>query len=177
MFKKTIKFQNFNGDEVERDFYFHLSKAELLEMAATDELSKRLQKIIEDKNGKEVIEEFRQIIAMSCGVRSEDGERFIKSPEAQSMLLDSPAYDVLLMELCTEANAAVDFVNLLIPQKMRDEMKKQVEKAGTSGDAPPREDTRPAWLREQRAPTPEELQSASREELQLAFKMKFENNS
>ena len=32
MVKKTIKYSDYNGNEIEEDFYFNLSKVELLEM-------------------------------------------------------------------------------------------------------------------------------------------------
>lgn len=168
MFKKTIKFTDFNGEEQTKDFYFHMSKAELLSMTAQgDEMTARLKRIIATQDGGEILKEFRALVQMACGIRSEDGQRFIKTPEAQSELLDSPAYDELLFELCTEANASVDFVTKLIPQKMQDEMKAQLQKQQNVVELP--EDKIPAWIREDRNPTQTELQAMTPEELQLAF--------
>jgi hypothetical protein len=179
MFKKTIRFTDFNGDEVEEDFYFHLSKAELLQMAADGNAMKnRLARIIARGDGKAILGEFRDLIQMSVGVRSEDGKRFIKDRDAKSRLLDSPAFDELLMELATDADASVVFVQELIPEKMQKEMTKHLE-AQKVGEAPSpfgedplkveENDERPAWLRENRNPTPQELQNMSKQELQLAF--------
>lgn len=175
MFKKTIEYEDFNGETVTKDFYFHMSKAELLEMAADgNAMMERLNRIIADKNGKAILREFRVIIMSSCGLRSEDGQRFIKTPEAQSELLDSPAYDELLLELCTKAEAASEFVKQLIPEKMQKEMKAQLEKQGTAEVVDPfkqpvADDPRPAWMKEERNPTQRELQGMTAEELRLAF--------
>ena len=179
MFKKTITFENFNGEQVTQDFYFHMSKAELLEMAADGNvMMERIKRIIAANDGKAILREFRVLIMTSCGLRTEDGSRFIKTPEAQSTLMDSPAFDELLMELCTNADAGADFVRQLIPEKMQKEMKAQLEKQQTGNSKAPdpfaeKKDERPAWEREHRHPTDAELQAMDKTELARAFKARL----
>ena len=172
MFKKTITFTDFNDNTQTQDFYFHMSKEQLLGMAAdSNEMMARIQRIIDAKNGAAILQELRELIKMSCGVRSEDGSRFIKTPEAQSTLLDSPAYDELLMELATDENACVNFVNQLLPEKLQKEMQEQLgkQKGSTQDPFAEQEDNRPAWMKEHRNPTPEELRNMGPDELRLAF--------
>lgn len=176
MFKKTIEFEDFNGETVTKDFYFHLSKAELLEMAADGNvMTTRIQRIIASQDGKAILKEFREIIWASVGVRSEDGSRFIKDNAAKAQLFESPAYDVLLMELCTDAKASSEFVTELIPEKMQKEMRAQLEKQNTTTETvdpfkqPAVDDPRPQWMKEERNPTQRELQNMNAEELRLAF--------
>lgn len=176
MFKKTITYTDFNGKERVEDFYFHLSKAELLAMASGgNEMVQRLQRIIDSQNGRAILEEFRELIREAAGTRSEDGSRFLKTPEAKSMLMDSPAFDELLMELSTNAEASAAFVRELIPEKMQLELKAQMEK-GLAQSQPPLdpfkqpEDNRPAWMKENRIPTDEELRHMSHDEMLQAFR-------
>lgn len=178
MFSKTVEFEDFNGVKTSKVFYFHLSKAELMSMMGDgDAMMQRIQRIIAAKDIKAILEEFRALIQLAAGIRSEDGQRFIKTPEAQSELFDSPAYDELLMELCTKADASADFVRQLIPEKLQKEMQAQMEKgSGPSkgvpnpfGEPTEHEDQRPAWMKENRSPTQQELMTMSREEMQLAF--------
>lgn len=177
MFKKTITFENFNGEKVSKDFYFHMSKAELLAMAADgNAMVARINRIIESSDGAAIIKEFRQIIEAAVGMRSEDGERFIKDPIAVSNLIDSPAYDELLMELCTNAEASAEFVRQLVPEKMQKEMQEALKnqtvvredgsKPDPFGD---KEDTRPPYQREHRQPTNAEIIEMSKEEIAEAF--------
>jgi len=171
MFKKTIAFKDFNDVQQTQDFYFHLSKAELLGMAADGKaMMERIQRLIDSNDGRAIIAEFREIIKDAAGVRSEDGSRFIKTEEAKSVLMDSPAFDELLMELATNADAAAEFVRQLIPQSMQDEMLKKLKKDGAPDPFAEKEDNRPAWMKEHRNPTDEEVKNMSREELQLAFR-------
>ena len=48
MVKKTIKYSDYNGNEREEDFYFNLSKVELLEMEMSTEggLENKIKKIV-----------------------------------------------------------------------------------------------------------------------------------
>jgi hypothetical protein len=166
LFKKTIEYTDFNDNKTSKDFYFHMSKAELLAMAADNgDMMNRIQRIIDAKDGRAILKEFRDLIEMSVGVRSKDGE-------AKSQLLDSPAYDELLMELATNANASAEFVRQLIPEEMQEQMRNQL--AAQKQDETPnpfakQEDNRPAWMKEHRNPTHSELKMMDLEEMRLAF--------
>lgn len=171
MFKKTIKFEDFNGQEQTRDFYFHLSKAELMALASDGEnsMQSRVKRITESQDGIAVLNEFRALIQMSVGMRSEDGSRFIKSDAAKSELLDSPAFDALLMELITVENGGSDFVQQLVPEKMMKEILDQAKAAGVPKTGAEEEDKRPAYQKENRAATRAELEAMSKEELVYAM--------
>lgn len=123
MLKKTITYEDFNGETVSEDFFFHLSKAELveLEMSQKGGLSESLQRIIATEDNKEIIAEFKNIILSAYGKKSEDGRRFVKNQELRDEFVSSEAYSVLFMELVTDTDAAVEFVNGVIPSGMAEE--------------------------------------------------------
>lgn len=123
MLKKTISYNDFNGNTVSEDFFFHLSKAELVELEMSHEggLSESLQRIIDAEDNKNIIAEFKNIILTSYGKRSPDGRRFIKSQELRDEFLSTEAYSTLFMELVTDTDAAVEFINGIIPQGMSEE--------------------------------------------------------
>ena len=83
MLKKTIEYEDFNGDTVVEDYYFHLTKADLveMEMAQKGGMHEYLQRIVASEDGRAIIAEFKNLILMSYGKRSEDGKRFIKTQE------------------------------------------------------------------------------------------------
>lgn len=179
MFKKTIEFHDFDGNPQSKDFYFHISKADYIAMAADgDEMRTRLDRIMAAANGAAILQEFRELIKIACGVRTDDGLRFLKDPEAQSMLLDSPAFDELLMELATDAGAAAEFVKQLLPEKMQKEMIDRLKASGQQVPDPFAEpkDGRPAWQKEHRFPTDQELHEMSKEEMAQAMRWRLENN-
>lgn len=123
MLKKTITYEDFNGETVSEDFFFHLSKAELieLEMSHKGGLSAALQRIVESEDGKGIIAEFKNIILSSYGKKSEDGKRFIKNQQLREEFESSEAYSELFMELVTNTDSAIEFVNGVVPTDMAQE--------------------------------------------------------
>jgi hypothetical protein len=124
--KKTIKYEDFNGDEVSEDFFFHLSKAELVELELSHKggLSEALQRIVASEDGKAIIAEFKNIILSSYGQRSEDGKRFVKNQQLRDEFESTEAYSALFMELVTNTDSAIEFINGVIPSGMAEEAAK-----------------------------------------------------
>jgi hypothetical protein len=136
LLKKTITYEDFNGEEQTEDFYFHLSKADLveLEMSKKGGLEEWLKRVIASKDGKAIMEEFKNLIMMSVGQRSEDGKQFRKDVQLRHNFRDSPAYDVLFMELITDADKAAEFVNGIIPRNLEAQLAKVPKPARTLND-------------------------------------------
>jgi hypothetical protein len=124
--KKTITYEDFNGETVSEDFFFHLSKAELveLEMSHTGGLSASLERIIAAQDNKALIIEFKNLILSSYGKRSDDGRRFIKNQELRDEFESTEAYSSLFMELVTDTDAAIEFVQGVIPADLEGDAKK-----------------------------------------------------
>ncbi len=117
MLKKTITYEDFDGNKRTEDFYFNLSKAEVLEMemGVTGGMTQMLNKIVAAQDGKRIIETFKEIILKAYGEKSPDGKRFIKSEEIATAFSQTEAYSQLFMELATDADAAAKFVNGIVP--------------------------------------------------------------
>lgn len=128
MIKKTINYVDFNGEEVSEDFFFHLSKAEIveLEMSHKGGLEQAIKRIVDAEDGKAIIAEFKNIILSSYGQRSADGRRFIKNQTLREEFESTEAYSTLFMELVTDAEKAAEFVRGIIPQDLAEEAAKVV---------------------------------------------------
>lgn len=120
MLKKTITYTDYDGTERTEDFYFNLTKAEVMEMemGTTGGMKKMLEKIVAEKDSKRIVETFKDIIVRSYGVKSPDGKRFIKTDEVVEAFTQTEAYSELFMELATNAQAAAAFINGIVPQGM-----------------------------------------------------------
>lgn len=120
MLKKTITYIDLNGIERKEDFYFNLSKPEVIKMQSSVKggYDVRLKGIAADLNGAGIMEFFEDLISKSYGEKSEDGRRFMKSEEISRAFMETPAYEALFEELVTDANAAGDFVNAVMPQDL-----------------------------------------------------------
>lgn len=131
MLKKTLTYEDFNGNQRTEDYYFNLTKAELMEMelSADGGLEATINKIIAAQNGKEIMELFKEIVLKAYGEKSLDGKTFDKSPEVKNRFLNSQAYSDIFMELATNADEATKFFNGIIPKDIVNEVKKQNIKA------------------------------------------------
>lgn len=129
MLKKTITYVDYNDVERTEDFYFNLSQAEITEMelGTTGGLSEKLKKIVETKDQPQIIRMFKEIVLSSYGVKSDDGRRFIKSPELSAEFSQTEAYSELYMELATDAQKAAEFINGIVPKQARIDAEKQKE--------------------------------------------------
>lgn len=127
MYMKTITYEDYNGNNRTEDFYFNLSQAEVIEWLTTSgdyTLDKVMQKLARQRNGKEIIRIFKDLIYRSYGERSLDGRRFDKSPEVKAAFMETEAYSVLFSELVTDAKKAADFITKVIPNTMSEEVSK-----------------------------------------------------
>lgn len=120
MLKKTIKYTDFNGTEREEDFYFNLTKAEVMEMemSTTGGMAEMIQRIVSAQDAPAIIKIFKDLVLKAYGQKSPDGKRFIKNDELRDEFVSTEAYSQLFMELATDADAAAKFVNGIMPQDL-----------------------------------------------------------
>jgi hypothetical protein len=119
--KKSITYDDFNGESVTEDFYFNFTRTELmnLEMSIPGGMAKLLEEIIKTQDPKDLIGQFQNIILLSYGQKSEDGKKFLKSQQLRDDFEQTAAYDTLFTELSTDDNAASIFINGIIPKNMK----------------------------------------------------------
>lgn len=117
MLKKTITYTDYNGVERKEDFYFNLTKAELMEMEMSTEggLAERIQKVVDTKDVPSIIKIFKDLVLKAYGEKSADGKRFIKSKELSEAFAQTEAYSILFMELASDADEASKFINGIVP--------------------------------------------------------------
>lgn len=120
MLKKTVTYHDYNDVERTEDFYFNLSKAELLEMelGTSGGLAEMIRKIVAAQDAPAIIKVFKELVLKAYGEKSADGKRFIKSEELSEAFSQTEAYSQIFMELATDDNKAAEFVNGIVPAGM-----------------------------------------------------------
>ena len=131
MLKKRITYTDYNGEERTEDFYFNLSKAEIIEMemGVTGGLTELIKKVMATKDVPSVMKIFKDLILKAYGEKSADGKRFLKSEELSREFSQTEAYSILFMELATNADEAAKFVNGIIPADLAKQMPANAEDA------------------------------------------------
>lgn len=126
MYVETVTYTDYNGLERTEDFLFNLTEAELVEMNFEEHgrLEEKFDKIIKAKNVRVIMEVFKDLLLKAYGEKSEDGRRFVKSPEISKAFSETPAYSILYMKYAVDDAAAAAFVKGVLPKVADVELKK-----------------------------------------------------
>lgn len=118
MIKKTINYKNdFTGNNEKGDFYFNLSKAEIVKLAAENQgLEEKIKNITETENVSELLKIFEDVVGLSYGVRKDN--KFIKDSEETKAFLASDAYSELFLSLMKDSTAAAEFIKGILPKDL-----------------------------------------------------------
>lgn len=128
MLKKTVTYRDFDNNERTEDLYFNMNRMELTEFAAdlpedvfgtANDIVKNQEqvaaRIAEGLGTKGTIEFIKRLVLDSYGVKSDDGRRFIKTPELREEFSQTMVYDTFMSQLMSDDVAAANFVNAIIP--------------------------------------------------------------
>ena len=127
MIKKTITYEDFNGDTRTEDYRFHLSKTELtmLESSVNGGFDNMIKQMVATKDAPKIMKIFEKIVLTSYGTLSPDGKRFEKSEELAREFMQTPAYDVLFIELLENADEMSKFVIGILPKDVQEQIAKE----------------------------------------------------
>jgi hypothetical protein len=129
--KKKITYENpFTEQKVTEEFWFHISKADMVRLEVEEHkeryvakdgveytgMQAKLHRIVEAEDGKAMMPIFEDIIRRSYGRR--DGDRFMRTEEIWQDFKGSGAFDELLFELCTDAEGSASFINNIFPKNL-----------------------------------------------------------
>lgn len=126
MYKKIIKYTDYNGTERKEPFYFNLEESDIMRynfsVDGPNGYQSYLNRLLATQKTTEAYEIFEKFICDSYGVKSDDGKRFIKNQEVLDEFKQSRAYSELLMELISVPGAATEFFNGIMPPALLAQM-------------------------------------------------------
>lgn len=133
MIKKTITYEDFEGNKKTKDFYFHMNQVEFAKLNGEipGGLEKRIQEIINDQDQDAMLRMIDLLVSRSYGERDEDGFTKIgrNGRPLYERFVNTSAYDKLIIELITQENNITAFLRGIMPNeiqtKLDEEMKKQ----------------------------------------------------
>ena len=120
MIKETITYTDYNDVERTEDFYFNVTKTELLRMEADKNgaFSTVLEKFVKAKDVSDVLDAVEKFLWKAYGEKTPDGKQFIKSEELSRAFFQSPAYEVLFEKLNSNADFAYNFIMGIVPAEL-----------------------------------------------------------
>lgn len=114
---RAITYEDFNGEMQTENFAFHLSKTDIVTLqVAEGGFQEFIEKLVASQDNEGLLREFKKILLMSYGVKSENGKRFIKNDELREEFEQSAAFDALFMELIQDEGALAKFFADVVPR-------------------------------------------------------------
>lgn len=143
MLKKTITYENpFTNELVSEDHYFHISKADLIEMEMEEHkvtyekdgkkltgMAAYLERITDSEDAPEAHKWIKAVLKRAYVKR--DGDRSIKNAEVWAEFESTEAYSELIFELIANPEGMAAFFNAVFPknlEKIAEELQEQAAK-------------------------------------------------
>ena len=131
MIKQTITYTDYNGNDRTEEYWFNLSKAELLRLETTTKggFQKMLENAVASEDNYRIIEVFEDLIKHAVGMKTLDGKYFKKSKEFVEDFMQSEAYSTLLFDLLQDAEKANAFIRGIMPSDLMAQAEASLPKA------------------------------------------------
>jgi hypothetical protein len=117
MYKMSVTYTDYNGNERKEDHYFNLNKAELIRMetSVNGGYTEMINRIIQAQDTASLINLFEELIQKSYGIKTPDGKGFVKNQKILDEFMATEAYSEVYMKLVTDSDEAAKFVNGIVP--------------------------------------------------------------
>jgi hypothetical protein len=128
MIKRTISFIDIDGNPVEEDWYFSLDEADAAEtdIAHRKDLAEYLASIQKNKDTKELLDVWRQLLFAAVGKR--EGKLLIKGPEIVREFRFGGAYKQFFSQIIEMDDAGFEFFNSIMPEKIQKQVQEEQNK-------------------------------------------------
>lgn len=118
MIKQHVSYEDYDGNKVEKDLWFHLNKSDLAKMSLgfDNGLIDGLTELQQKGDKKAVAEFIDNLLVNAYGVRKPGSDVFLKTPEIKEDFQYSLAHDeILMMLLGGEDDEIIDFIVGIMP--------------------------------------------------------------
>lgn len=118
MIKQHVSYEDYDGNKVEKDLWFHLNKSDLAKMSLgfDNGLIDGLTELQQKGDKKAVAEFIDNLLVNAYGVRKPDSDVFLKTPEIKEDFQYSLAHDeILMMLLGGEDDEIINFIVGIMP--------------------------------------------------------------
>lgn len=120
MLKKTVTYEDYNGNTVSEDLFFNINPVEMARMndMYPGGAIAYFENIQSSQDAIKMMEVISDIVLYAYGVKSEDGKRFIKNKQIKEEFEQSEAFVAIISDLLTSETAGVEFMTAVLPKKL-----------------------------------------------------------
>lgn len=138
MIKQHVSYEDYDGNKVEKDLWFHLNKSDLAKMSLgfDNGLIDGLTELQQKGDKKAVAEFIDNLLVNAYGVRKPGSDVFLKTPEIKEDFQYSLAHDeILMMLLGGEDDEIISFIVGIMPGMSTEDRANVIEKVKNAREA------------------------------------------
>lgn len=138
MIKQHVSYEDYDGNKVEKDLWFHLNKSDLAKMSLgfDNGLIEGLTELQQKGDKKAVAEFIDNLLVNAYGVRKPGSDVFLKTPEIKEDFQYSLAHDeILMMLLGGEDDEIINFIVGIMPGMSAEDRADVIEKVKNAQEA------------------------------------------
>lgn len=185
MLKQTVTYEDFNGNQAAETLYFNLTRTEIMNMLdilpRLENFQKRTEGETRDLTSDEVkdmLDIVKLLVEKAYGVRGDDGKRFMKSPSLFDEFTQTAVYDEFVFSLFKNPEKCVEFMTGILPREVLENLPDSPNASAQIVQLPPPQEeiAVPAYVKENRNPTEDEIRRMNPDELRDAFQFRMRND-
>lgn len=138
MIKQHVSYEDYDGNKVEKDLWFHLNKSDLAKMSLgfDNGLIDGLTELQQKGDKKAVAEFIDNLLVNAYGVRKPGSDVFLKTAEIKEDFQYSLAHDeILMMLLGGEDDEIINFIVGIMPGMSAEDRADVIEKVKNAQEA------------------------------------------
>lgn len=138
MIKQHVSYEDYDGNKVEKDLWFHLNKSDLAMMSLgfDNGLIEGLTELQQKGDKKAVAEFIDNLLVNAYGVRKPGSDVFLKTPEIKEYFQYSLAHDeILMMLLGGEDDEIINFIVGIMPGMSANDRANVIEQVKNAQEA------------------------------------------
>lgn len=135
MFKKTMKFDDLDGNEVTQTFYFNYNKKEVAELLEFKQLEQKLELLMkpveesglsQQENNQQAYDIFQDLILDAYGEKGADNVTFVKNARTREYWKSHVAFVEMIFEFLENPQMAAQFIENCLPTKLVQQAKEEM---------------------------------------------------
>lgn len=138
MIKQHVSYEDYDGNKVEKDLWFHLNKSDLakISLGFDNGLIEGLTELQQKGDKKAVAEFIDNLLVNAYGVRKPGSDVFLKTPEIKEDFQYSLAHDeILMMLLGGEDDEIINFIVGIMPGMSAEDRANVIEQVKNAQEA------------------------------------------
>ena len=138
MIKQHVSYEDYDGNKVEKDLWFHLNKSDLAKMSLgfDNGLIEGLTELQQKGDKKAVAEFIDNLLVNAYGVRKPGSDVFLKTAEIKEDFQYSLAHDeILMMLLGGEDDEIINFIVGIMPGMSAEDRVNVIEQVKNAQEA------------------------------------------